>query len=66
MPILQIHLLDGRSDAIKAELVAELTRTVQRVLGSDADRIQILLSEYGDGQWSKAGKALKLRGGTVS
>ena len=66
MPILQIHLVAGRSDTIKAELVAELTRTVQRVLGSDPDRIQILLSEYGDGHWSKGGKALKLRGGTIS
>lgn len=66
MPILQIHLLAGRSDATKVELVEELTRAVQRVLGSDPERIQILLSEYGDGQWSKGGKALKLRGGTVS
>nr|MCW2727357.1 hypothetical protein [Aeromicrobium sp.] len=66
MPILQLHLLEGRPSATKAQLVEELTRTVERVLGSPTDRIQILISEYGDGQWAKGGRALELNNGTVS
>jgi len=66
MPILQVHLLAGRPEETKAALVEQLTETVHRVLGSDPERVQILISEYGEGQWSKAGQPLKLSGGVVS
>ncbi len=60
MPFLQVHLLAGRPEATKGALVRELTEAVARTLGSDPDRIQVLLTEYADGEWNVAGKPLSL------
>ncbi len=58
MPLLQVHLLEGRSPAVKAVLVHELTQVVQRCLGSDPERISILVTEYAEGHWNVAGEPL--------
>ena len=58
MPILEVHLLSGRPDAVKAALVRELTDAVHRTLGSAPERIQVLLREYPDGAWSAGGQPL--------
>lgn len=58
MPLLQVHLLEGRSPELKAELVRELTEVIHRHLGSSPERISVLLSEYGTGHWNIAGEPL--------
>lgn len=58
MPILQVHLLAGRPEDIKASLVQELTQAVERTLGSDSDRIQVLITEYDEGHWTVGGQPL--------
>ena len=65
MPLLQVHLLEGRSEAVKAALMKDLTEVVQRRLGSDSDRISILISEYAEGTWSVGGEPLR-RGEVVT
>lgn len=60
MPILEVHLLSGRPDTVKAELVRELTDAVNRVLGSAPEAIQVLVNEYPDGSWNVAGEPLAL------
>lgn len=60
MPLLQVHLLEGRSPALKADLVRELTEVVQRHLGSDPERIAVLITEYREGNWNVAGEPLTL------
>lgn len=66
MPMLEVHLVAGRSEAVKAGLVRELTDAVQRTLGSDPERIQILLNEYPPGHWNRAGVPLELPGQAAS
>ena len=65
MPLLEVHLLAGRTDSAKTELVRELTEAVQRSLGSAPERIQILLTEYPKGHWNVAGEPLQLPGGSA-
>ncbi|MFI1035439.1 4-oxalocrotonate tautomerase family protein [Streptomyces sp. NPDC020951] len=60
MPLLQVHLLEGRPASVKKELVRELTEVVERVLGSRPERISVLVAEYAEGDWSVAGEPLEL------
>lgn len=60
MPLLQVHLLEGRPPAVKAQLVRELTEVVQHVLGSSRERISVLITEYPEGDWNVAGESLSL------
>lgn len=45
MPIIQIHLLEGRSTAQKRAMIAEVTQAVVRTLGVHADSVRILIDE---------------------
>lgn len=65
MPLLQVHLLEGRPPAVKTELVRELTEVVQRVLGSSPERISVLITEYGDGDWNVGGAPLRPSEGAI-
>lgn len=59
MPLIQVHLLEGRPSSVKSGLVRELTEVVGRHLGSEPDRISVLITEYGDGDWNVAGEPLR-------
>ena len=65
VPLLQVHLLKGRPQTVKAELVRELTDAVERVLGSSSERISVLVTEYSAGEWNVAGVPLDLPTGAV-
>ncbi len=62
VPLLEVHLLAGRTDSTNAELVRELTSAVQRALVSAPERMQILPSEYPRGLWRVTGEPLQLAG----
>ena len=66
MPILQVHLLAGRPETTKAQLVQELTDAVERTLGSDPERVQVLITEYNEGAWNAGGRPLMVDGGGAS
>lgn len=45
MPILEIHLLKGRSDEKKRILVSELTKTICDCLEVKAEQVRIIIDE---------------------
>lgn len=45
MPILQVHLLQGRTTEQKRRLVQEVTEAVCRSLDVKTDQVRIILSE---------------------
>lgn len=59
MPFLQVNLMEGRSEAMKRELIAELTETAHRVLGSPKETIRVQLIEVPTTNWGIAGKTAK-------
>lgn len=59
MPIIQVQLLEGRSPEEKKALLEELTATLVRCLGVDADRVQVQISEFPEGTWSRGGVPLR-------
>ncbi len=45
MPIVQIHLLEGRDTAKKRELVKNVTDAIHNTLGSPYPKIRVILSD---------------------
>lgn len=45
MPIVQVHMLEGRDIEKKRILVKKLTDVIQEVCGSPPDQIRVILSD---------------------
>jgi len=55
MPIVQVHLLEGRSSEQKKELVAEMTASICSALGVKSEQVRIILSEMARGDYAIGG-----------
>jgi len=56
MPIIEVHMLEGRTPEKKAELIAALTDTVCTTLGSKPEAVRVILDEMKPENFGKAGK----------
>ena len=61
MPIVQIHLVEGRSAEIKAKLISEVTRAVTETLGLSPSDVDIVLVDVPIGNFGVSGKPLARR-----
>jgi 4-oxalocrotonate tautomerase len=61
MPIIQVHLLEGRSREMKQQLISEITAAVSRTLGNSPDTIRVLLNEIPHENWGVAGLPMSNR-----
>ena len=61
MPFLQMHMIEGRPDEKKKELIKELTETVCRVLGADPQAVRVELIEVPPENWGIAGVPMSER-----
>jgi 4-oxalocrotonate tautomerase len=61
MPFLQMHMIEGRPQEKKKELIAELTETVCRVLEVDPGTVRVELVEVPPENWGVAGLPLSER-----
>jgi 4-oxalocrotonate tautomerase len=61
MPIVQVHLLEGRSKEIKQQLISEITATVSRTLGNSPETIRVLLHDVPQENWGIAGIPMSKR-----
>ena len=55
MPIAHIHIIEGRTDAQKADAIAAVTQALSETLDSPKDRIRVLLHEVPPAHWGIAG-----------
>lgn len=62
MPVVEVHLLAGRSDEVKSELAKGLTAVMVDSLGSDPERIQVVFNERGPSDWYRAGRPVVASG----
>ncbi len=65
MPMIEIHLVEGRADEQKAQLAREVTEVVHRVLGVAPERVQVLVSEYGRQNWTVGGAPVRSASATL-
>ncbi|MCG2635471.1 MAG: 4-oxalocrotonate tautomerase family protein [Gammaproteobacteria bacterium] len=62
MPFLQVHILEGRDEALRARLIEALTNTVCDVLGSPKEAVRIVIDEVPKENWGIGGQSAKALG----
>ena len=55
MPIVRIELLQGRTTAIRNELITRVTDAVVTTLGVDLEQVRVLLYELPPEHWAVGG-----------
>lgn len=55
MPIIEMHLLHGRSVEQKRNVAAAVAEAVTRTLGVRSESVRILITEHGQEEFSVAG-----------
>ncbi len=58
MPIVQVHMLRGRSADQKRRLIFELTRVMEEVVGADPQRVNVVIFELDAECWGRGGVSL--------
>ncbi|HEY6284803.1 MAG TPA: 2-hydroxymuconate tautomerase, partial [Ktedonobacteraceae bacterium] len=56
MPIVRIELLQGRTPAVKNELISRVTDAVVTTLGVDQEQVRVLLYELPPEHWAVGGQ----------
>jgi len=62
MPLIEIHLLKGRTDEQKKELLASVTRAVHESIGAPLPSIRVWIQEFSDREYMVAGELAAERG----
>jgi 4-oxalocrotonate tautomerase len=57
MPIVRIEMLQGRTPAMKDELIVRVTDAVVTTLGVDPEQVRVLLYELPPEHWAVGGQA---------
>ncbi|MBM3295444.1 MAG: 4-oxalocrotonate tautomerase [Candidatus Aminicenantes bacterium] len=55
MPLIEVHLLEGRTDEQKKNLLTAITKAVQETLGSPVETIRIWIEEFSPKDYMAAG-----------
>ncbi|MBM3310843.1 MAG: 4-oxalocrotonate tautomerase [Candidatus Aminicenantes bacterium] len=55
MPLIEVHLLEGRTDEQKKNLLAAITQAVQDSLGSPVETIRVWIEEFTPQDYMAAG-----------
>jgi 4-oxalocrotonate tautomerase len=56
MPVVQIQITRGATRAQKAEIVRDVTASLQRVLGKKPEHTHVLIQEIAEEDWGFAGQ----------
>ncbi|MGD1010781.1 MAG: 2-hydroxymuconate tautomerase [Candidatus Aminicenantales bacterium] len=55
MPLIEIHLLEGRTDEQKKALLTSVTRAVQDSIGAPLESIRVWVQEFSPKEYMAAG-----------
>ncbi len=56
MPLIEVHLLEGRSAEQKKALCAAVTKAVQEAIGAPVETIRVWIEEFGRQDYMAAGR----------
>ena len=65
MPLIQIHLAEGRTEKQKKELMTGITDLTEKVIGAPRDSIRVWINEFPDTDYMAAGELLKEKSARV-
>ncbi len=57
MPIVHVHILEGRSDEKKGRMAQRVTQAVSETLGAPVESIRVLVHEASSDDWYVGGKS---------
>jgi 4-oxalocrotonate tautomerase len=55
MPLIEVTLIEGRSDELKTKLISELTAAAHRAIGAPKPSIRVILREVPASHWGVGG-----------
>jgi 4-oxalocrotonate tautomerase len=55
MPLIEVHLLEGRTDEQKKALLTAMTRAVHESIGAPVETIRIWIQEFSSKEYMAAG-----------
>jgi len=56
MPLIEVHMLEGRTDEQKRNLLGSITKAVQESIGAPIDTIRVWIQEFSPKEYMAAGK----------
>ena len=59
MPLIQIHLAEGRTENQKKDLMTGMTDLTEKVIGAPRDSIRVWINEFPDTAYMASGELLK-------
>jgi 4-oxalocrotonate tautomerase len=62
MPIIHVHLMEGRSDELKEALIGAITDAAADTLGARRDSVRVLLHELPTSHFGIGGQSAKALG----
>ncbi|MDH2435941.1 2-hydroxymuconate tautomerase family protein [Pokkaliibacter sp. MBI-7] len=62
MPIMQVHLIEGRTEEQKAKLIAALTHAAVESIGAPIESVRVIIHEIPNTDFGIAGETAKQRG----
>ena len=55
MPLIQVHMLEGRAIEQKRQIIEAMTKVMIDVCGSSPDRVTVLIHEMDADNWGRGG-----------
>jgi len=60
MPLIEVHMLEGRSEEQKKELLEAITRAVHESIGAPLPSIRVWIQEFSPKEFMVAGELAKI------
>jgi len=61
MPLIEVHLLEGRTDEQKEKLMTAITKAVQESIGAPLPSIRVWIQEFSPQEYMVAGELVAHR-----
>ena len=62
MPIIQIHMIEGRTDEQKEAVIREVTEAMVRAVGAPKESVRVLINEMTKQHFGIGGESAKAKG----
>lgn len=62
MPIIQVHMMEGRTDGQKEAVIREVTEAMIRAVGAPKESVRVLINEMPKQHFGIAGESAKAKG----
>lgn len=62
MPIIQVHMMEGRTEAQKEAVIAEITEAMVRAVGAPRESVRVLINEMPKAHFGIGGRSAEKLG----